>query len=97
MIKYGKGKVREYYNDYCSEYLLFEGEYLNGERNGKGKEYVSDGRLEFEGVYLDGNRSKGNEYYDDEKIYIEYFNGRRSFSKLKIKFKLDYWNIKKCK
>ena len=93
VIKYGKGKVREYYNDYSSEYLLFEGEYLNSERNGKGKEYDFDGRLEFEGEYLDGNRSKGNEYYDDKKIYREYFNKRSSFSKLKIKFKLDYWNI----
>ena len=35
--------------------LLFEGEYLNGEINGKGKEYV-DGELVFEGEYLNGKR-----------------------------------------
>ena len=29
--------------------LLFEGEYLNGEKNGKGKEYFGDGKLIYEG------------------------------------------------
>ena len=29
--------------------LRFEGEYLNGKRNGKGKEYDYDGKLKFEG------------------------------------------------
>ena len=34
--------------------LRFEGEYLNGERNGYGKECDSDGTVEFEGIYKDG-------------------------------------------
>ena len=43
----------------------FEGEYLNGERNGKGKEYHYNSELEFEVEYLNGNRNgKGKEYYD---------------------------------
>ena len=37
--------------------LIFEGEYLNGERNGKGKEYNYDGRLIFEGEYLNGKKT----------------------------------------
>ena len=37
--------------------LKFEGEYLNGKRNGKGKEY-NDGKLEFEGEYLNGERKR---------------------------------------
>ena len=38
--------------------LIFEGEYLNEERNGKGKgkEYIDEGELKFEGGYL--NREK---------------------------------------
>ena len=40
-IKYGKGLGREYY--YRNNRLLFEGEYLNGLRNGKGKEYYYNG------------------------------------------------------
>ena len=31
---------------------MFEGEYLNGERNGKGKEYYSNGEVRFEGEYI---------------------------------------------
>ena len=36
-IKDGKGNIKEYDFD---DILIFEGEYLNGERNGKGKEYI---------------------------------------------------------
>ena len=84
MIKYGKGKVREYYNGYCSEYLLFEGEYLNGERNGKGKEYDYYGELIFEGEYKEGKRwnGKGKEYhwdddYNEFEFIGEYLNGKK--------------------
>ena len=46
--------------------LIFEGEYLNGKRNGKGKESYENGKLKFEGKYLNGLRNgKGKEY----KIY----------------------------
>ena len=31
--------------------LIFEGEYLNGKRNGKGKEYYYDKKVEYEGEY----------------------------------------------
>ena len=34
--------------------LKFEGEYLNGEKNGLGKEYYENGNLRFEGEYLNG-------------------------------------------
>ena len=36
---------------------MFEGQYLYGVRNGKGKEYNSDGKLIFEGEYLNGKRA----------------------------------------
>ena len=35
--------------------MIFEGEYLNGMKNGKGKEY--EGKLIFEGEYLNGMRN----------------------------------------
>ena len=47
-IKDGKGNIKEY-NSICK--LEFEGEYLNGKRNGKGKEYYDNGKLKFEGEY----------------------------------------------
>ena len=44
----GNGKVKEYYKD---GRLKFEGEYLNGKRNGKGKHYIGE-TLKYEGEYL---------------------------------------------
>jgi len=41
---------------------MFEGEYLEGKENGKGKEYYSNGVLKFEGEYINGERKgKGKE------------------------------------
>ena len=34
--------------------LVYEGEYLNGKKNGKGKEYYENGELRFEGEYIKG-------------------------------------------
>ena len=47
------GKIKEY--NYYGEFI-FEGEYLNGERNGSGKEYTDD-KLIFEGEYMNGERN----------------------------------------
>ena len=58
----GKGKEYKY------DKLIFEGEYLNAERHGKGKEYNLIGNLLYEGEYLKGKRhgkGKGKEYYDN--------------------------------
>ena len=50
-LKNGKGYIKEYEED--ENYLLFEGEYINGERNGKGKDYdIYNAKLKFEGEYL---------------------------------------------
>ncbi len=44
--------------------LRFEGEYINGIRNGKGKEKYKNGKLEFEGEFINRKRNgKGKEYY----------------------------------
>ena len=51
--------------------MIFEGEYLNGIRNGKGKDYYKNGKLEFEGEYLNGKRNgSGKEYNDDGKFKV---------------------------
>jgi len=60
--------------------LKYEGEYLNGEKNGKWKEYNDDGKLIFEGEYLNGERNgNGKEYNDDGKLIFEgeYLNNKR--------------------
>ena len=71
-LKDGKGFVLEY--DYGGkwitidkEYLQFEGEYLDGVRNGKGKEYDCKGTITFEGEYKEGKRWTGRVYDVDGK------------------------------
>ena len=62
--------------------IIFEGEYINGIRNGKGKEYDKyNGTLIFEGEYLNGKRNgKGKEYNEFGKLLYdgEYLNGKKN-------------------
>jgi len=53
--------------------LIFEGEYINGKKNGKGKEYYNDTELNEE------KSGKKNEYYKNIKIKFEgeYQNGKK--------------------
>ena len=70
-----KGKL---YNAYTDK-LIFEGEFLNGEKNGKGKEYFFE--QIFEGEYLKGKRNgKFKEYNNKGKLIFEgeYLNGERN-------------------
>jgi len=67
-------------------YLIYEGGYLYGKRNGKGKEYNYDngfdnGSLEFEGEFFDGKKWNGIEknYYPNGTVKMEilYINGQK--------------------
>ena len=52
-----------------SNNLIFEGEFLNGVRNGKGKEYYKEGKIKFDRKYLNGKRNgKGKEYYRNGEL-----------------------------
>ena len=78
-MKNGNGFIKDY-DDYYED-LLFEGEYKNGEKNGKGriKEYES-GELIFEGEYLNGERNgKGKEFNFFGKLVFEgeYLKGKK--------------------
>ena len=73
------GNVKEYNS---KGELEFEGEYVEGIRNGKGKEYYNN-ELIFEGEYSNNKRwnGKSKEYdkYTDRLIYEgEYLNGERN-------------------
>ena len=78
----GNGKVKEY-NDWHGE-LNFEGEYLNGKKNGKGKEYNYKNPFLYEGEYLNNKKhGKGKEYdkygnliYEGEYLQGERWNGK---------------------
>ena len=60
-------KLKKYEN-----IIKYEGEYFNGERNGKGKEYDIKGNLIFEGEYLNGKmkkyKNKLKNFFDDDYI-----------------------------
>jgi len=99
-----KGKGKEYH-EFCGTLtLMFEGEYCNGLRNGKGKEYNYDGKLIFEGEYLDNKRWKGNEYDRNGKI-IKYINVLKNEKgneydfddNGKLVFEMNFIWIKTCK
>ena len=79
-IKYETKTKGKEYNSY-NDKLLFEGEYLNEKKNGKGKEYYYNGELIFEGEYKNGNRNgKGREYNINGKLKFEgeFLNGERN-------------------
>ena len=88
-IKIGKndGYCRIY--DLYTMALKFEGEYKNGKKNGKGKEFYKShefsyeenirSKLIFEGEYLNGKRNGKGKEYDDGKLAFEgeYLNNER--------------------
>ena len=92
-LKNGKGYIKNY-NFYG---LLFEGEYLNGEKNGRGKEYYYYERLKerliFDGEYLNGKRNgKGKEFNKNGKLIFEgeFKNDYRSKGKEFVYEKLEF-------
>ena len=70
-LKNGKGYIKEYnlYND-----LIFEGEYLNGKRNGKGKEFDLDWNLIYEGEFFYGKKlqTRKDDILNTPKKELEY-------------------------
>ena len=80
-----------------SNIIIFEGYYLNGEKNGKGKEYNEDGKIKFEGEYLKGKIIEGKEYDNYGNIIIRIENGKiiEYYSNGNIKFKGTFFNGRK--
>ena len=79
-IIYESNRFGKEYNSF-NDNLVYEGEYLNGQRHGKGKEYDDAENLIFEGEYLRGKRhGKGKQYDDEGKLRFEgeYLNGERN-------------------
>ena len=60
-IEYINGYIKEYDHDNINK-LIYEGEYLNGRRHGKGKEFNNKGNIKFEGEYYWDSRLRGKIY-----------------------------------
>ena len=72
----GDGIGLEYWdNGFCQGTIKYEGEYLKGKRNGKGKEYYEDGEILFEGEYYNDLRWNGKGYDHSHNIVYELKNG----------------------
>ena len=71
------GKVIEY--DNYNDIIIFEGEFKEGKRNGKGKEYNSDGKMIYEGEFLYGKRHGIGKEYDGDGLLI--YDGEYAFGK----------------
>ena len=87
-LKDGKGIIKEYENDT----LLFEAKFINGELNGKIKEFDEEGKLIIEEEYKDGKKNGiCTEYYDGEKSSeIEYLYDYKLKGKEYIQGRLEY-------
>ena len=96
-------------NSFCDRYVTigffevelkkaFEGEYKDGKKNGKGKEYYSNGKIKFAGEYLNGEKWKGSGYDTNNNIVykIEKGNGKvkEFYPNGKLKFEGEYLNGK---
>ena len=66
----GNGKYKKY--DNLFGFLIFEGNLINGEINGKGKEFGNKGNLSYEGEYINGEKNgNGKEYFSNGNINFE--------------------------
>jgi len=81
-IIYETNEIGAEYNNY-NDKIVFEGEYLNGKRNGKGKVYDDFMRMFFEVEYLNGKRC-------NEKIYNQ-VNNKINYLKEGKGFIRDYF------
>ena len=97
-LKNGKGFIKKYSDN--GIYVDFEGEYLNGEKNGKGKQfYYAYDELEFEGEYLNGEKWTGK-YYNKNNTQIYELKDGKGFIKeyhsfINVKFEGEYLNGEK--
>ena len=91
--KNGGGK--EYLKD--TNIIIFEGNYLNGKRYGPGKEYYSNGKIKFEGEYLNGNiiNGFGFDIYGHKFIISEERKVKEYYDNGKLKFECEYYKGRK--
>ena len=101
--KIWNGYGKEYFNqeeeDYESNLIIkYEGEYHNGKKNGKGKEFCEKGQAIFEGIFLNDELYEGikKEYNEEGKIIMEggikkgKLNGKVKISKNDFEFDGEY-------
>ena len=94
IFQINEGNSKHFIEINDKEKKIYEGEYLNGKRNGKGKEFRDD-KCIYEGEYLNGERSgKGKLYENNELKYEgEFLNGKRNRKGKELHYKKYYEGI----
>ena len=81
---------------YYGTQMFFEGDCLNGEVTGKGKQYYPDGKLNFEGEYVNGYIWNGKSYEKESNKEFEIKDGKGKgkeyFNNGKLFFEGEYLN-----
>ena len=72
-INDGKGKIKLYNSE---DEILFEGEYINGKLNGKGRINYFENELIFEGEFMKGIILNAKLYYVNNNLEYEIKNGK---------------------
>ena len=88
--------------DFKTSNIRFKGEYLNGKKHGRGKEYNKSGDIIFEGEYANGYKIEGKGYNRDHNLifYLEKNGkGKEYYYGNELKFEGEYlhgkrWNGK---
>ena len=99
IVKYNK-TLQNLLNISLINYIVCKGRFIIYETKIKGKEYNKEGKLIYEGEYLNGKRNgKGKEYNEDGELEFEgeYNNGKRNgvgkeYLKGKLIFEGEYKN-----
>ena len=77
MIEYKKfGEIKKYYKN---GNLKYDGEFLNGEYNGKGILYYENGEKKYDGEFLNGEYNGKGSLYENGDVYIGEFKRWRIF------------------
>ena len=79
--------------------LFYEGEYLNKERHGKGKEYYYNSKIKTEGIYKNNNLWEGKVYDNKGNLILELKKGnglmKEYFANSKLSFEGEYLDGKR--
>ena len=95
IIIYNK-KLQKLFEVDIEDYKKICKRFIKGERNGKGKEYYSNGKLKFEAEYLNGKRWNGKGYNNEGHLEYELKNGcgkiKEYYSNGELAFQGEYSN-----
>ena len=76
-------------NNYYGK-LIFEGEYIKGERNGKGKEFYNNHNLRYKGEYLNGKKWNGEGYNIKGNMEYKIKDGKGNIKEFNYNGKLEF-------